>query len=200
MVYMDQKQFRQALKTILDDLRDKLEGNEGIGVFVKNRDKFEGWLKVETVDILYNKFTENVVPEKRYYNKNANSKKRNKHYRIVDIVFDDSALELKTVNTNYKHIKNKKVKRGNDKNNRPITLNIKQLKADIEKLRNLQNEDIKNKAVLFVVFPLPENNIEEFENYHLQKLGLKKQDILSKEFTTNGDVSNRIYYGIVREQ
>jgi len=200
MVYMDQKQFRQALKTILDDLRDKLEGNEGIGVFVKNRDKFEGWLKVETVDILYNKFTENVVPEKRYYSKNANSKKRNKHYRIVDIVFDDSALELKTVNTNYKHIKNKKVKRGNDKNNRPITLNIKQLKADIEKLRNLQNEDIKNKAVLFVVFPLPKNNIEEFENYHLQKLGLKKQDILSKEFTTNGDVSNRIYYGIVREQ
>jgi len=76
---------------------------------------------------------------------------KNKNYQNVDIVFDkDSALELKTVNTSYtcNGVKNKI---------RPITLNVKQLEKDIDKLRKLQNKDIKNKGILFVVFPLPDS-------------------------------------------
>jgi len=186
---MDKKQFRKTLETILDDLKTKLESNRGIQVFVKNRDKFEGWLKVEIVDILYNKITKNIIPEAPDYNKNITSEK-NKNYQHVDIIFDDSALELKTINTNYRHneVENK---------TRPITYNIKQLKDDIEKLRNLQNEDIKNKAILFVVFPLPDDNIDEFNKKYLQKLGIEIQN--SKQFTTICGVPSWIYYGIVRK-
>jgi YesN/AraC family two-component response regulator len=192
---MDENQFKQALETILDDLKTKLKSNRGIQVFVENRDKFEGWVKVEIVDILYNKITKNIVPEVPDSNKNITSEK-NKNYQHVDIVFNnDSALELKTINTNYRHdkVKNKI---------RPISYNIKQLKADIEKLRDLQDENIKNKAILFVVFPLPKKDVEKFENRYLKQLkelGINEQDILYKEFTTNSDVPNRIYYVIVRK-
>jgi len=40
--------------------------------------------------------------------------------------------------------------------------------ADIKKLRDLQNKDIKIKAILFVVYPLPDDNIDEFKEKHLQ--------------------------------
>jgi len=52
---MDENQFKQTLEMILDDLKTKLESSKGIAVFINERAKFEGWLKVEIVDILYNK-------------------------------------------------------------------------------------------------------------------------------------------------
>jgi len=177
---MKKKQFRKTLETILDGLKTKLENSKSIDVFVKNRAKFEGWLKVETVDILCNRMldkTDKIIPEK---------------YRI-DVVFNNSALELKTVNTNYR-------RKGIENKTKPITLNIEQLKKDIDKLRNLQKEDIKNKAILFVVFPLSQKSIEEFETKHLQKLGVEKQDIMYRQFNTISGITNRIYCGIVREQ
>jgi hypothetical protein len=76
------------------------------------------------------------------------------------------------------------------------------LRADIEKLKDLQDENIKNKAILFVVFPLPKKDVEKFENRYLKQLkelGINEQDILYKEFTTNSNVPNRIYYVIVRK-
>jgi hypothetical protein len=177
---MDENQFKQALETILDDLKTKLENSKGIDVFVKNRAKFEGWLKVEIVNILCNRIldkTDKIIPEK---------------YRI-DVVFDDSALELKTVNTNYRgeDIENK---------NRPITLNVEQLEKDIDKLRKLHKKGIKNKAILFVVFPLPGNKAEKFEAEHLSKLRVEKQDIMYRQFKTINGITNRIYSVIVREQ
>ena len=188
---MDVNQFKQALETILDDLKTKLENSKGIDVFVKNRAKFEGWLKVEIVNILCNRMpdkTDKIIPEAPDSNKNITSEK-NKNYQHVDIIFDDnSALELKTINTNYRHdkVKNKI---------RPISYNIKQLIADIKKLRDLQNKDIKNKAILFVVYPLPDDNIDEFKEKHLQKLRIEIQN--SKQFTTISRVPCWIYYGIV---
>jgi len=77
------------------------------------------------------------------------------------------------------------------------------LRADIEKLRDLQDENIKNKAILFVVFPIPKKDVEKFENRYLKQLkelGINEQDIVYKEFTTNIDVPNRIYYVIVRKK
>jgi len=177
---MDENQFKQTLETILDDLKTKLENSKGIDVFVKNRAKFEGWLKVEIVNILCNGIpdkTDKIIPEK---------------YRI-DVVFDDSALELKTVNTNYR-------RKGIVNKTRPITLNVEQLENDINKLRKLHRIDIRNKAILFVVFPLSENNIEEFEAEHLTKLSVEKQDIIYRQFKTINGITNRIYCAIVREQ
>ena len=77
------------------------------------------------------------------------------------------------------------------------------MRADIEKLRDLQDENIKNKAILFVVFPIPKKDVEKFENRYLKQLkelGINEQDIVYKEFTTNIDVPNRIYYVIVRKK
>jgi len=180
---MDENHFKQTLEMILDELKTKLESSKGIAVFINERAKFEGWLKVEIVDILYNKINpKKIIPEK---------------YR-VDIVFDDSALELKTVNTSYRQ-------EGIVNKTRPITDNVNKLKNDIDKLRNLHRGDIKNKAILFVVFPLPENNIEDFETDHLKKLSVEEQDIMYRQFNTvnfitNGIITNKIYCGIVREQ
>jgi hypothetical protein len=91
-----------------------------------------------------------IIPEWPVDDIGVNNKKNN--YCIIDIKFDDSALELKTINTNYKgkDIENK---------NRPITLNVEQLEKDIDKLRKLHKKGIKNKAILFVVFPLPEKKL-----------------------------------------
>jgi len=108
VIQMDKKQFRKTLETILDDLKTKLENSKSIHVFVKNRAKFEGWLKVEIVNILCNRIpdkTDKIIPEKYHF----------------DIIFDDSALELKTINTNYRC-------NGVENKTRPITYNIKQLK------------------------------------------------------------------------
>jgi hypothetical protein len=195
---MDENQFKQALETILDDLKTKLENSKGIAVFVDNRAKFEGWLKVEIVDILCNKMNpKKITPEAPDNNENITSEE-NKNYQHIDIVFDDSALELKAVNTSYREesIENK---------TRPITDNVNQLVKDIKKLRELNRKDIKNKAILFVVFPLSENNIKKFEAKHLPKLGVEKQDIMYRQFNTvscitNRIITNRIYCVIVREK
>jgi len=195
---MDENQFKQTLEMILDDLKTKLEKSKGIAVFVKNRAKFEGWLKVEIVDILCNKMNpDEITPEAPDNNENIKSEE-NKKAKHIDIVFGDSALELKTVNTSYSH---------EDMENkiRPITDNVNKLKNDIDKLRNLHREDIKNKAILFVVFPLSQNNIKKFEDEQLSKLEVEKQDIMYRQFNTvnfitNGIITNRIYCVIVREK
>jgi len=195
---MDENQFKQTLETILDDLKTKLENSKGIAVFVKERAKFEGWLKVEVVDILCNKMDpKKITPEAPDNNKNITSKE-NKKGQHIDIVFDNSALELKAVNTSYKH-------EGIENKTRPITDNVKQLVKDINKLRELYREDIKNKAILFVVFPLYQNNIKKFEDEQLSKLEVEKQDIMYRQFntvnfTTNRIITNRIYCVIVRDK
>jgi CCR4-NOT transcriptional regulation complex NOT5 subunit len=132
-----------------------------------------------------------IIPEWRVDDTGVNNNKKN-NYCIIYIKFDDSALELKTINTNYRG-------KGIENKNRPITLNVKQLKKGIDKLKKLHKEDIKNKSILFVVFPLSENNIEKFEAIYLPKLRIEKQDIMSRQFNTISGISNRIYCVIVRE-
>jgi hypothetical protein len=65
---MDEKQFRKTLKTILDDLKCKLENSKSIDVFVKHRAKFEGWLKVEILNILCNMYLKKCLQKKSYLN------------------------------------------------------------------------------------------------------------------------------------
>ncbi|MFP3257347.1 MAG: hypothetical protein RXO36_06070, partial [Candidatus Nanopusillus acidilobi] len=121
---MDEKQFRKTLETILDDLKCKLENSKSIDVFVQHRAKFEGWLKVEIVNILCNMYPkkcspEKVIPEWPVDDIGVNDNEK-KNYRIIDIKFDDSVLELKTINTSYRQ-------EGIENKTKPITLNVEEL-------------------------------------------------------------------------
>ena len=95
-----------------DELIQRIQASKGLGVFAKRRAKFEGWLKVELIDILCKNGVDGVVPEAGR----------------IDVSFDDVAIELKTVNTNYRDgIAENLV--------RPITKNIRGVIKDIDNHR-----------------------------------------------------------------
>ena len=160
--------FENLVGIIFEEIIPKLENNKGVAIFAKERAKFEGWLKVELCGSL-SKYFPNVTPEKNR----------------IDIAFDNWAIELKTVNTNYRHenVKNKR---------RPITKNIQGVINDIEKLKFT---NYTNKAILFIVFPLTHNN----ENWqiHLIKISRLLKDIKHKEFKFKNNVSGVIYFGLL---
>ncbi|MGC8649336.1 MAG: hypothetical protein ACP5UN_03950, partial [Candidatus Micrarchaeia archaeon] len=82
------------------------------------------------------------------------------------------AIELKTINTNYRD-KNTYVK------SRPITKNVGDLEKDIEKLKNLN--EFKNKAILFVVFPLEEDKDYKWKEKEKEIFSKLKEKNISKE-------------------
>jgi len=92
-------EFKDLANLIFDEIKLKLENNQGLSIFAKERAKFEGWLKVELCDSL-SKYFKDVAPERNRF----------------DVTFENWAIELKTVNTNirYENVKNK---------TRPITKN-----------------------------------------------------------------------------
>ncbi len=102
---MDLTEFKSIIN---DDLLKKIKQSYGLAVFANKRSRFEGWLKVELVNILIQK-GKNAFPE----------------VDRVDIVFDDIlGIELKTINTNYNF------------NGKPITDNVNSIIKDINKLDN----------------------------------------------------------------
>ena len=118
--------FDNLAKIIFSEIIPKLERSYGLAIFAKERAKFEGWLKVELCDSL-SKYFQEIIPEKDR----------------IDITFNNWAIELKTINTNYKY--------GNVKNKtRPITKNVQEVINDIKKLKS---SNFPDKAILFVVFP-----------------------------------------------
>jgi len=139
-----------------------------VSIFTKERAKFEGWLKVELCDSLSRRFPD-VTPE------------RNR----IDITFNGWAIELKTVNTNYRYenVKNKI---------RPITMNIQGVVGDVEKLKSA---NYTNKAILFVVFPVIHNR----ENWqtHLQKISTSLRKIKFKEFKFKDEIPGVVYFGLI---
>ena len=48
---MAEKTFENIWKIVCNELVPKLEQSQGLKVFAYNRSKFEGWLKVELVDV-----------------------------------------------------------------------------------------------------------------------------------------------------
>lgn len=105
-------------------------------------------------------------------------------YNRIDIKFDNWAIELKTVNTNYAS----KVPR----KKRPITSNIKSVLADIN---NLGTSDIENKAVLFVVFPLEEG--EQKWIHHRDKIRNSVRALVKSHFNFKGGIPGAIYIGFL---
>ncbi len=161
------------------ELVQRIEGSRGLAVFAKQRAKFEGWLKVELIDILLKGGIDNVLPEAG----------------LTDVSFENVAIELKTVNTSY----------GNtyaERKTRPITMNVNSVIKDIENHRKGKSAH-KNKFVLFIVFPL-EKGKQEWEQIHLKRIN----EALCNDCTPHpfyfadldGEISGCIYYGKVGEK
>ena len=145
----------------------KIKRHKGLEKFATKRSKFEGWLKVEFVEILINQNYE-VAPE---INK-------------IDIIFNQSAIELKTINTSYKY-------EGAEKKSKPITKNVKGIIDDIVALKT--NSGFINKYVIFITFPV--RNSKSNWNYHLKKIKVELSEISYKEFTFKNGIPAVIYYG-----
>ena len=77
-------EFEDLSNLIFNEIKPKLENNQGLSIFAKERAKFEGWLKVELCNSL-SKYFKDVTPEKNR----------------IDVTFENWAIELKTVI--YKH-------------------------------------------------------------------------------------------------
>jgi len=161
--------FEKLAEFLFRDIIPKLEKNNGLSVFAEERAKFEGWLKVELCESL-SKYFPTIIPEKDR----------------IDIVFLDWAIELKTVNTNYRYenVKNKI---------RPITKNIKGIIKDIKKLKST---DYTNKAILFIVFPVIHNN--KTWQTHFQKISNELNLYKHREFKFKNHVPGVMYFGLVK--
>ena len=154
---------------IFKKLRQKIENHKGLQIFIKERAKFEGWLKVELCDILSEKYHD-IVPEKNR----------------TDIVFSKYAIELKTINTNYRHkgVKNKI---------RPIAKNIQGIIDDINKLKKSTYE---NKIVLFIVFPIGKKDGKKWQ-IHLNKINCKLSNMRSQSINFSKNIPGIIYLGTI---
>ncbi len=160
--------FERLGNLIFDKVTSKLKNNQGVSIFAKEKAKFEGWLKVELCESLSKRFPD-IAPEKNR----------------IDITFDDWAIELKTVNTNYRYenVENK---------TRPITKNIQGVIDDIEKLKHT---NYPNKAILFVVFPATRDH--EKWRIHLQKISDLLRKVEFKEFEFKDKIPGVIYFGSI---
>jgi len=171
--------FEELAKIIFEDIKSKMENNSGLAIFAKERAKFEGWLKVELCGSLSEYFStvtsENdridVIPEKD----------------SIDVTFDDWAIELKIINTNYRYenIKNKIC---------PITNNINGVIDDIEKLKST---NYTNKTVLFVAFPAP-HDYKKWEDKYLNEISKQLKDSKYEEFKFKNKIPGVIYFGLIK--
>lgn len=161
-------EFKDLTKLIFSEIKPKLENNQGLSIFARERAKFEGWLKVELCDSL-SKYFKDVAPEKNR----------------IDVTFENWAIELKTVNTNYRYDNVKK-------KTRPITMNIQAVVDDIEKLKLAA---VVNKAVLFIAFPVIHKN-NKWQS-HLKKISSALSKIEHMEFRFKNEIPGVVYFGIV---
>jgi hypothetical protein len=166
-------EFEVLANAIFEGLKPKLENNDGLAIFAKNRAKFEGWLKVELCDSL-SKCSKDIIPEQS----TALKKK-------IDVVFQDWAIQLKTVNTNYRY-------RGVEVKTRPITMNIDGIKADLEILKSTA---YMNKGVLFIAFPVTHDN--KYWRHHYQNILSFLSDMKHIEFLFMNSVPGVVYFGVL---
>lgn len=157
-------------KELLDltaiELIEKIKTNNGLCQFAIERSKFEGWLKVELIDTLL-KYSKDVKPE----------------IDRIDVSFQNTAIELKTINTNYRfvNVKNK---------SRTITKNIKGVLKDISKLKV---KEINDRFVVFIVFPVEVQKPQWA--LHINKIEKELSELTFKEFEFNNGIPALIYYG-----
>jgi hypothetical protein len=116
---------------IIPSLQEKIHHSDGLIQFASKRAKFEGWLKVEVIDTLV-----------------INGIDARPEIELIDVSFENVAIELKTINTNIAFPNVEKL-------TKPITKNTAGVVKDIESLRDKQHT---HKFVLFVAFPITHEN------------------------------------------
>ena len=146
----------------------RINTSSGLTKFAQRRAKFEGWLKVELIDVLV-KEGKNALPE----------------IGRIDVSFDDVGIELKTVNTNIRYV-------NVINTTRPITKNIKGVVEDIE---NLRVSTFAHKFVVFIVFPIQHHNINWQALF--PRITDNLDNWIHQEFTFENNVPGVIYYGRV---
>lgn len=162
--------FDELAHLLFSKLRDRLQQNS-VEVFVSNRARFEGWLKVEVAGILAGRGCR-VIPEKD----------------TIDITVDGWALELKTCATNYGY------PGVADKEARDITRSIDGIISDA---KSLQEKDRVNGAVLFVAFPLEHKN-RKWQK-HLSKILANVRKITHLQIQTPGGIPMVLYMALVHD-
>jgi len=157
---------KELLNITANEMVEKIKTHNGLYQFAIERSKFEGWLKVELIDTLLK-------------NKNHAKPEINR----IDIKFKNAAIELKTINTNYKfdNVKNKRI---------PITKNINGVLKDIS---DLKGKEIENKFVVFIVFPVTEENPKW--RVHINKVEKELSELTFKKFNFKDKIPALIYYG-----
>lgn len=153
----------------VDHIVTRIHQSFGLTKFAHRRSKFEGWLKVELIDVLVQKGFD-ALPEVGW----------------IDVSFDKVGIELKTVNTNIRYP---------DVINtiRPITKNIQGIIQDIE---NLKNTTFIDKFVVFIVFPITHDN-KKWETLFNSRIIDRLENCLHRQFTFGNGIPGVIYYGRV---
>ena len=126
-----EQQLNDILVNILTSRQDL------VFIAIKQRAKFEGWLKFELANELRKLYRDTCVEKCIAYN---NSKK------LVDVFSNDSCIELKTPNTSYRHD-------GCENRTRPITNNIASIIDDINALKKIGVDGY----IAFIMFPIDNN-------------------------------------------
>lgn len=160
--------FNEFFQVVVPRLKKRLGEHKGLSIFAQQRAKFEGWLKVELCKILSEHFPD-TLPEKDR----------------IDLVAGNWAIELKTVNTNYRYdgVVNK---------SRPITDNTAGVCRDIEKLKKVR---YPNKAVIFIAFPLEEGKLAW--QTQLERIKQHLKELKGFPFQFSAKIPGVIYIGLV---
>ena len=122
-----EQQLNDILVNILTSRQDL------VFIAIKQRAKFEGWLKFELANELIKLYSDTCV-EKCMSGK------------LVDVFSNDSCIELKTPNTSYRHD-------GCENRTRPITNNIASIIDDINALKKIGVDGY----IAFIMFPIDNN-------------------------------------------
>jgi hypothetical protein len=124
-----------------------LEDNAGlVFIAIKQRAKFEGWLKFQLAHKLLEE--DGKVEVERPYPTNGKLH--------ADIYAKNAFIELKTPNTNYRYKQCISC-------NRPVTKNITSIIEDINKLRSIEDNE---KYIAFVIFPIDQD--KKYREYILR--------------------------------
>ena len=158
---VDTSQDQSVRELISETIKNLL--SERVGVItpaLAQRSKFEHWLKWELISTLF---------ERGYKPRSED----NRH----DIGFDYSGkryyLELKTANTNWRA-------EGIENKTRPITMNIKQICDDIDKVADI-NSTSEQGLVAFCLFPVPvrvyADRFSDLHRTHIPRIENRAKDL-----------------------
>ncbi|MEA3297782.1 MAG: hypothetical protein U9R56_07955 [candidate division Zixibacteria bacterium] len=164
--------FKELAKLIFENLKPVLETHSGLRIYVRERGKFEGWLKVELCRVL----SENGIdpePESARW----------------DVSFEKWGIELRTVTTNVSHDNVKNIKRS-------TTRNVEALIKDIWKLITPgRTITFPNRAILFIVYPLDHED-PHWQTNHLRQITSELADLEYLSFHFAGNVPGVLYFGL----